>query len=98
MSWRETKRGVEADVVHRTRHRLEPDHFRAFLCQPLDAGRENQLADALSLIIRRDSQRTHPALDAGAMDHVERRDSIPRIAPDHRAFFGISNSELPYRR
>src|SRR5207247_2245648 len=53
---------------------------------------------ALSLIIRMNSEWSHPALDARAMDHVECRDSVARIAPYHRAFFGISDGEFPYCR
>src|ERR1700680_675617 len=94
----EAKGRIEADVVHRPWHRLEPDHSCALLFQPLHTVGDDHLADSLALIVGVDSQRPHPPLDARPMDHVERRDSVTRIAPDHRAILRVRDRELPHCR
>src|ERR1700737_1932331 len=95
---REAERGVEADVVHGARHRLEPNYRRPRLLQPFDSSRDDHLADTLPLIIGMHGERTHPAFDARAMDHVERRDAVARVAPDHCPILRVGNGEPPYRR
>src|SRR5438067_7392548 len=95
MSGHEPQGRVEPHVVHGAGHCLETDHRGAILFQPLDAGGDDHLADPLPLIIRMNRQRTHPALDARPMHHVERGDPIARVAPDHRSVFGVGDGELP---
>src|ERR1700687_1685095 len=94
---RKAERGVEPDVVHGARHRLEPNYRRPRLLQPFDSSRDDHLADTLPLIIGMHGERTHPAFDARAMDHVERRDAVARVAPDHRPILSVGDGKLPYR-
>jgi hypothetical protein len=80
----EAERRVEADVVHRARHRLEPHGAGPALAQPRDAGAHDLLPEPAALRVRADGEGPHPPLAAREVRDVERGDLAAVAAPEHR--------------
>ena len=86
---------VEADVVHRARHRLEADHRRALRLEPLDAARDDLLPHSTALELGPHGEWAHPSFGARPMDHVERDDVTAIVAPEHRALRCVLDRVAP---
>src|SRR3990172_7240363 len=86
---------IEADVLHRARHRLEPDHPASGAAQPRDPRVDGRLAVPRTLTVFADGERAHPPLHTGAVRDVERRDRTPIVAPEHRAVARILDRIAP---
>src|SRR5687767_11035360 len=93
----EPEGGVEADVVHRARHRFQPDGPGPRLPQPLDATADDRLPQPGALPIGTDGERPHPAFDSGSVRDVEGHDLVTVITPDERAPIGILDGVPPDR-
>src|SRR4029079_12827807 len=94
----EPKARVEADVVHRARHRLEPDDAGGVLAEPIDAGAQDLLPEAPALPLGPHSEGAHPPFDPGAMRDVERDDLLAFTTPRHRPRPRILDRITPDRR
>src|SRR5262249_10282559 len=74
---------IEADVVHRARHRFETDDRRALGFEPLDTTSDDFLSSPATLELRAHGKWSHPAFRTRPMDHVERDDLAAIVAPEH---------------
>jgi hypothetical protein len=94
----EAEARVEADVVHRARHRLEPDRARALRRQPLHARAYDALADPRLLHVGPHGEGPHPPFRTGEMHDVEGDDPAALVAPEHRALARVVDGVAPDRR
>src|SRR5580698_2686782 len=78
------ERRVKPDVVHRPRHRLEADHRRPTLLQPLDPRPHRRLPDPSTLRLRPHREWSHPPLDTRPVHDVECRHLAALPPPQHR--------------
>ena len=93
----EAEPAVEADVVHRARHRLEPDGARPLGPEPVDPRLHHRGPEPLVLPVGPHRERPHPPFGARPVHHVEAGELPVGVAPDHGAVAGVLDGVAPDR-